>query len=258
MSNNLKDNIWLWGQTAGGHHKGYALPGENKMGPEEGLNFFGIKNLCRVKLAFETDQSFLDEKSLGKNAEKICLSLIGAGGGAEAIAKNDMADILNLAQKDNRIVAAVMDDFVSEERLKAYTPDVLAELRNKLHTTLHRKLELWSVIYEIDFKHPIKSRAKEFDVTTFWTWKAENLNNIKENFKYIKDLTDGSRLMMGAYMFDYGNQKLMPDYQMEMQLDFIAEKYALGEIEGMVLCSNCIADLGLSAVDVTKNWINKL
>ena len=259
MKRNLKDQIWLWGQTAGGHHKaGYALPGVNKMTPEEGLDFFGIKNLCKVKLSFETAESFSSDKTLGRNAERICLSLIGAGGGEEAIKNNDMEEILSLAKNDERIVSAVMDDFVSAARLAAYPPEVLAEIRERLHNEIGRKIELWSVLYEVDFDKPIKERAREFDLTTFWTWRGENLKVLNENFKRIQDITDGGRIMLGAYMFDYGNQKLLSDYDMKMQLDFIGEKFAQNEIEGMVLCSNCIADIGLSAVDITKKWLETL
>lgn len=258
MKNSLKNNIWLWGQTAGGHHRNYALPGVNKMTPDEGLAFFGIKNLCKVKLDFETENSFLDDISSGKNAEKICLSLIGAGGGAEAVENDDMNDILELAKKDERIVAAVMDDFVSDVRLSAYPPEVLAKLREKLHTEIGRKLELWSVIYENDFGKPMAEHVREFDVTTFWTWTGDNLKYLNENLKQIKEIANGGRLMLGAYMFDYGNQKPLSDYDMEMQLDFIGEKFAQNEIEGMVLCSNCVADLGFSAVDITKKWIENL
>jgi len=31
-----------------------------------------------------------------------------------------------------------------------------------------------------------------------------------------------------------------------------------GEIEGIILCSNCIADLGIEAVEWTRQWIRKV
>ena len=40
----LIDKLWLLGETPGSHHavKGYKMPGENKMTPVEGLEYFGI------------------------------------------------------------------------------------------------------------------------------------------------------------------------------------------------------------------------
>ena len=48
----LREHGWLWGQDPGAHHDGggYKLPGENRMGPVEGCDFFGIKNCCRVAM----------------------------------------------------------------------------------------------------------------------------------------------------------------------------------------------------------------
>ena len=55
----------------------------------------------------------------------------------------------------------------------------------------------------------------------------------------------------------FGDERLS-DELMRRQLDFVGEKMATGEIEGIILCSNCIADLGLSAVDITREWIGQL
>lgn len=254
----LRDKIWLWGQIPGGHHSPafYNLPGENKMTPTEGLEYFGIKNLCRVKLSREADCSFLEDKWLGAPAEKVCLSLIGAGG---AVPKDDMEPILTMAKDDPRIVSAVMDDFISEARMKAFPPEVLEGFVDRLHNTLDRKLELWSVIYERDLEKPIQSRARLFDVTTFWTWYgADNLPRRQAHFEKMREIVDGGRMMLGVYMYDYGNKCVLSDELMRRQLDFVGEKMATGEIEGIILCSNCIADLGLSAVDITREWIGQL
>ncbi|MBO5867483.1 MAG: hypothetical protein J6Q54_01085, partial [Oscillospiraceae bacterium] len=97
---NLKDKIWLWGQTPGAHHFDYNLPGVNKMTPSEGLSFFGISNLCRLKMAREAEKSFLTDPWLGDPAKKLCLSLIGSGG---EVPKLDMEPILEIAKNEPRV-----------------------------------------------------------------------------------------------------------------------------------------------------------
>jgi len=252
----LKRKIWLWGQKPSGYdNSGYGLPKGNKMTPTEGLNFFGIENLCRVKLSAEANQSFLDDLWLGEPAKKLCLSLIGAGG---EVPRDDMDDILTIAQKDSRVVSAVMDDFISEKRMKVFTPDVLHGFVDRLHNGIDRKLELWSVLYERDFDITPKDRAKIFDVTTFWTWYADNLNHYEENFKRMSDIVDGGRMMLGVYMYDFGSKKILPDELMRRQLDFVGNKLATGEVEGAILCSNVIADIGFTTVDIMRDWLNSL
>ena len=254
---NLKDHIWLWGQTPGSHHHSgntYRLPGVNRMTPEEGLDFFGISNVCRVKMQTDAGKSFLDGMGLPANAKKLCLSLVGAGD----LADNDLEDIIQIAKEDERIRSAVMDDFISDLRMKLFPPEELKKLKARLHTGAGRELELWSVIYERDLDRPIESLAREFDLTTFWTWYGDNLARQAENYARIRGITGGGRMMMGVYMYDYGGRKPLSDEVMIRQLEFVKEKFEAGEIEGMILCSNCIADLGLHAVDITRDWIAAL
>jgi len=252
---NLREKIWLWGQKPGAHHFDYGLPGENKMNPLEGLSFFGIENLCRVKMGREAKDSFYEDPYLGEPAKKLCLSLIGSGG---EVPEPDMEPILTLAKNDPRIVSAVMDDFVSKARMEAFTPEILEGFKAKLHNTLDRPLELWSVIYEVDVEKPIVERARVFDVTTFWIWMGENLAKQEEYIKKIQEIIDGRRLMLGIYMYDYGNKRQLTDDQMRRQLDVVGNKLATGEAEGAILCSNCIADIGLPTVDITLDWLNQL
>ena len=42
---------------------------------------------------------------------------------------------------------------------------------------------------------------------------------------------------------------------MKYQLDKYLELYEQGKIKGVILCSNCIADLGLATVDYTREWL---
>ena len=53
-------------------------------------------------------------------------------------------------------------------------------------------------------------------------------------------------------------ERPISDDLMKLQLDFAYEKYQTGQIEGMMLCSNCNADIGLTATQITKDWIAQL
>ena len=58
-------------------------------------------------------------------------------------------------------------------------------------------------------------------------------------------------------MWDYGGKCEMSLENMEFQLEIYKKWLIEGRIRGIVLCSNCIADIGLSAVDFTKKWIEQ-
>jgi hypothetical protein len=47
----------------------------------------------------------------------------------------------------------------------------------------------------------------------------------------------------------------MPADLMECQLDKYHGWLKAGRIDGVIFCSNCIADLELKAVDIARGWI---
>ena len=74
---------------------------------------------------------------------------------------------------------------------------------------------------------------------------------------YMISITPGKRRLAGCYMWNYGEGQPLTDEQMEYQLEVYLKYIKAGKIEGLVLCSNCIADIGLSAVDIMKRWIDR-
>ena len=263
---NLRDKIWLLGETPGSHHKvkGYKLPGENKMTPVEGLEYFGVKNLCRMKMrsdmgmTYMEDPYIIDEKG---SMEKLSLTLVGSCAWRPAKGKrDDMDEILEIAKKDKRLVSAINDDFFNPDRMAFYTPEVLAEQREILHTALDRPLEFWSVAYERECKNnvDIYAHAKEYDLTTLWIWYSENIDEMNKYLEWGRSLTKDGRVILGVYMYDYGNACPISDDHMKKQLDFTYEKLISGEIEGAMLHSSCNMDIGLNATQITKKWLDEV
>lgn len=56
-------------------------------------------------------------------------------------------------------------------------------------------------------------------------------------------------------MWNYGESKPLTINQMSYQLEMYYNLLKDGKIEGIILCSNTIADIGIEAVDYTRNWI---
>jgi len=260
----MRDKLWLLGETPGSHHKvkGYNMPGENKMTPVEGLEHFGIGNLCRMKMRSDMGMSFLDDPYIvGDAIEKLSLTLVGScAWRPDPGTRDDMDQILAIAKKDKRLVSAINDDFFNEARMAIYTPEVLREQRETLHTALERPIDFWSVVYEHSLlrDQDIYAHAKEYDLTTFWVWYSENIPDMQKYLDWAKTLTKDGRIILGIYMYDYGNCCPLSDDLMKMQLDFAYEKMVSGEIEGAMLHSSCNMDLGLSSTEITKKWVEDI
>lgn len=254
----FKEDLFIWGQDPMSHHNTnnnlYKLPGENKMTPEEGVDFFGIPNVCRVSLNNEPKPPFDNEAEKLKKCGKVVWSVIGdAGTDRTSTGGTDVQPVIDVSKKYKNIIGGVMDDFFSEERLKVYTADVIKNLADTLHK---ENLELWTVLYEHELEKDISAHLKECDVVTFWTWGAKNLPDLDKNYEKVVELAGkDARIMMGCYMWDYGGRAPMPMDMMKYQLEKYKKWYDEGKICGIIFCSNCIADIGLDTVDYTVEWI---
>jgi hypothetical protein len=109
------------------------------------------------------------------------------------------------------------------------------------------------VVYDHQLELPIEPYLEHCDVITFWTWKAENLAKMQDNFRRLCDMTLGS-----CYIYDYGNNQPMPMEAMKKQCAQYEAWLLDGTADGMVLCSNCCADVGFETVVWTRDWLKRI
>ena len=256
----LKKYLWLWGQSAGTHHECenniWNLPGENKMTPMEGAKYFGIPNMCRVVMGNKPAPPFDKDAEELLACEKVVWSIIGDDS-SDRTSKgvDDLDEVLRLAKKFPNITGGIMDDFMRPSRMAVYTPEVLKGFKDKLHSA---GLDFWTVLYEHEIIPKAVPYLNQCDNISLWTWMGDNLKHLEENCKKLREmLLGGQKLYMGCYMWDYGASKPLSLSNMEYQLELYKKWLKEGVISGIILCSNCIADVGIEAVDFTKKWIDE-
>jgi len=110
--------------------------------------------------------------------------------------------------------------------------------------------------YQLEFK--VSDYIKLCDVITLWTWKGSDLVNLDSNLQKFVEKTPGKRRFVGCYMWNYGERKPLTMDQMKYQLDKYYQWLKKGDVEGIIFCSNCIADIGLKTVEYTKKWISEV
>ncbi len=256
----LKESLWLWGQTPGSHHASgsYKLPGINTMTPAQGCEFFDIHNCCRVAMASGPFPPFDEESRQIAHLEQVVWSIIGAGG----VTRNqdgdgDLDEVVRQMEMFPNITGAILDDFFSERRMKLFPPEKISAIKQKLINATKRQTDLWVVWYDREINLPIQEYLPNFEVVTYWTWYGQNLKELDVFLDRMIEATPGKRRLAGCYMWDYGNAQPLPVELMQHQLDVYLDYINKGLLEGIVLCSNCIADIGLPTVDVTRAWLAK-
>lgn len=120
-------------------------------------------------------------------------------------------------------------------------------------------LDMWVVCYEdkLDNIENIADYLNTFDVITFWTWKGSELGKAGYNIDRIRSLAPGKRVLAGCYMWNYGEGCPLTTEQMKQQTDLYLDYIKAGKIDGIIICSNCIADLDIEAVTWMRNWIHE-
>jgi hypothetical protein len=253
----LRDKFWLWGQSPNAHTS-HKVP-TSRMTAMEGCTYLGIDRCCRVVMLNHPRPPFDQHSIAMEPLKEVVWSIIGAGGSeCNDDGQGDIDEVLRQAEMFPNITGGVLDDFFFKWRMELFPPENIKKINEKLKTGCSRPLDLWCVVYDHQLDLPIQEYLEHCDIITFWTWKSENLAKMEENFKRLCDMTPDKKHMVGCYMYDYGNNQAMSLETMKMQCAKYEEWLKDGTADGIIICSNCCADVGLETVAWTKNWLKKI
>ncbi len=248
-----KDKFWIWGQEAGCHD---TYTGRHSTTtPVEGAQFLGIDNMIVVRYGGKPEPPFVDYGREMSHYKQLVWSIIGD---ASTGASVDLDSFVELAGTRPNLVGGIMDDFcprtTGENPL--LVPQDIADMKRSMIVG-GRELDLWVVLYahELIDGERLKPYIDNCDIINFWTWRAEELAALDENFSTLERLYPGKRKILGCYMFDYGDCKEMPVELMETQCESGLRWLKEGRIEGMVFLASCICDLNLPAVEWSRKFI---
>jgi hypothetical protein len=133
------------------------------------------------------------------------------------------------------------------------TPADLRALRERKVRGLN--LPIMSVIYTRQIKERAKAHLAEVDQICMWTWRPADLKNLEANFIALEKLAPGKQLFLGCYMYDFHESKPLPMEQMRQQVEHGYRWLKAGRIEGIIFLATANVDVGLEAVDWTREWI---
>lgn len=259
----LRDKFWLWGHPEGRYNQnadGYGCPDVSRMTPMEGCIYLGVRNTFMVPVGVDVNRRQYNKsfKTLN-NVGWECF---------DACEKPEIIDIAIDEAKDfPNISCVVLDDFKildnGELRYKKFPLSMLKQINQKLHNNEVRRLDSWMVLYTYQFgvneeeDKEFQPYMDEFDGVIMWTWRECDVPLIPEKFEIFKKITPNTRRMVGCYLYNFGEHKQATGDAVKWQLDYYRELLLKGEIEGIVLHTNTMADLDYEAYDVACEWMDK-
>jgi len=258
----LSDCFWIWGHDAGCHHlpkyAAWKIPGENKMGPVDGAAYLGIPNCCRVVFGGSPKPPFDAESEKLLAFKNVVWSIVGdASSHRNDDGGDDLDEVLRQAQKYPNIVGGILDDFFRLAKKDARMSVArLKEIRDRLHNA-PRPLKLFLVYYAALFEADYSAYLDLVDVISFWSWDSAQLADAEQNLARLVSMTPGKKRMAGCYIYNYGDCRPITLEEMKFQLGLYRKLLLKGDIHGVIVCSNNIADLGLDAPEYLKKWLEK-
>lgn len=253
----LRNKFWLWGHPEGRYNNEYGNNKASRMTPMEGCLYLGVGNTFMVPVQWD-----VNERQYCKSFKT--LKQVGWGYKLHEKDHCRFNKILDIAREFPNVKCIALDDFsdtIQAESEICY--DEVKELQHLLDNNDVRKLDSWMVVYtkDIGVDKEYDTRLRPYydlvDGVIMWTWEEKHVDLIPEKFEAFKKLTPNTRRMAGCYLYNFGEKKQATGEKVKWQLDWWRERLLNGEIEGVVLHTNTMADLDYEAYDVACEWMQK-
>lgn len=245
MTRRSRDFFWLWG-TRIDALRDYGFP-PSRMSVGEGLRLLGLDQAMMCGSLPPTEEEYAQVSH--------CRRLLWEMSFEEGFAfTRPLAPIVRLHRAHSNVVGVLLDDFSTTEIDRGAQPEVLANLRR----AMPQSLELWVVVYSMSLEIPnLSDYLEHVDGISFWVWHGSDLPNLQNYVDRCREVSGGKPMILGLYLYNFGERRPMTVEQMEAQLAVARELLLSGECEGICLLASSILDVGLDSVEWTRRWIEQ-
>ena len=257
----LRDKFWVWGHPEGRYNFEFGNNASSRMTPMEGALYMGARNMFMVPVGVDLSWRQYNKSFVTLDNVGWCLDNTGAGPN-QPINPQLIDKLIEEARDFPNITCGVFDDFNNYLNAHKDTkPDMFHEFHERMHNNKVRPLDMWMVLYTQEFgldeqrDRDFQPYVDAFDGVIMWTWKASDLRLFEEKYAKFKEMTKNKRRMLGLYLYNFGEHRKATGKATLWQLERYTELLKAGEIEGIVLHTNTMADLDHEAYDVERAWM---
>jgi len=274
----LADMCWMWGHETGqvdGAGNAWGLDvGTNAVEMTAGALSFGLRNLNVVR--WDKPGRGFRESLAGMR--RVTWPITGYPKAGVKCDYDSHADwCFEAAREMPNVTGFELDDFFNPDKDKskeilvdtptgprricrtAFPYSQLRELRKRMDA-FGRPLDLRMVVYDELFDKcaadtDLLPALELADTVTYWTWCAKNIGRFPENFARLRRLVPGKRVLIGVYLWDFGDKREMPREQLERLLTFGLDLWRKGEADGFVFLCSSLCSRPLPAVEGAREWL---
>lgn len=145
-----------------------------------------------------------------------------------------IAQLARLVPKYPQIQGVLLDDMSSVGIDKGFKPEHIRRIRQLLDES-HVPATLWGVLYTMNFARPnIDKYIQQLDVISLWVWHAREIVDLEKHVAWCESHFPGKPIVLGLYMYDYGENRPMPRDLMVRQCETARTLALAGRVQGVV------------------------
>ncbi|NLA74601.1 MAG: hypothetical protein GX846_03875 [Deltaproteobacteria bacterium] len=252
----IRDKFWLWGHPEGRYNDEYGNFRKSRMTPMEGAMYLGVRNMFMVPVGIKVNprqynKSFSYMNQVGWSIDNAAIHPLA------------LETLIENAKDFPNISCGVFDDFMGWLKKNPTDVQKFTAVNERMHNNEVRPLDMWMVLYTHEFgldkqvDEWFKPYIQPFDGIIMWTWRESDVVLFEEKFKLFKEMTANKRRMLGLYLWNFGEHKEATAKAVQWQFERYHQLLLDGEVEGIVLHTNTMADLDYVAYDVALEWMAK-
>ena len=241
----IRDKLWLWGTKVNGLEEGYGFT--SSMTVSRGLDVLGLQRAMMCGFLPATEAEY---QSVAQCRELLWEMSFDAG----FAFGRPLRPISDLHRSHRNVKGVLLDDFSTAEISRGATPEVLASVRRVMPSSL----ELWAVIYSMSLETPILGEyLQHLDGISYWVWHGSELPRLVDQVEQCYALSGEKPLILGLYFYNFGERKPLTPEEMKGQLEIGIELLRADRCRGLCFLTSSIMDVGLDAVEWTREWIGE-
>ena len=254
----VRELMWVWGNPEMGEPGVHGAATFAQAAPARRAKLLGVPNVVMAGYGLPDDDRKAEAwtKSVAHCPRLIWEIMADGGeGGPPWVYRETVARVRGLVDRYPQIEGVLLDDMSSVGIDHGFKPEHIRQVRELLSGE-YAHVELWGVVYTMNLdRENINDYIAELDVINLWTWHAKDIVDLEKNVAHCERLFPGKPIVVGLYLYDYGDGRRIPTELLEEQCSTALKLAHARRIQGIVfLTINNDPD----AVAWTADWVERV
>jgi hypothetical protein len=251
----VRDLLWVWGNPEMATPGSHTTASFAEAGPAERARLLGVPNVILAGQGLPNDDQEAGSLMRQVAAAPRVVWEIGPDGEGENrpfVYTQRLAQVRRLADAYPRVEGVLLDDMSTVGIDRGFRPEHIRGIRELLPGR-YRSVRIWGVVYTMSFERAgLGDYVRELDVISLWAWHAKDTVRLAQNVAECAQRFPGKPMVLGLYLFDYGDGRQMPADLLEAQCRTGLGLLQEGRVSGLVFLT---ITNDAAAVAWTARWI---